>query len=380
MIEINNQGEALRHSQDMYQKMIDEVQDYAILLLDRNGFIQNWNSGAHRIKGYTAEEIIGKNFRIFYTPEDIERKLPEQLLNEAAEAGRATHEGWRVRKDKSIFWGSIVITSLHDADGTIFGFTKVTRDLTERKAAEEQLRKYADRLEEKNKELEQFAYIASHDLREPLRKIVAFGDMARNNFKSDTARAEEYVQKMQGAAQRMTSLIDDLLSLSRISNESIPFQKTDLNSILEDVKEDLESVIEAKNVKLFAEPLPTCEALPSQMHQLFQNLLSNAIKFNDKKTPEVHITCETLGMNKGSASVKYKISVKDNGIGFSSEYKERIFEIFHRIYGRAEYAGAGIGLAICKKIVEVHRGSIYADAVEGEGATFTIILPSRRPE
>jgi PAS domain S-box-containing protein len=378
MIELNNHGEPLRQTQDIYQKMIDEVQDYAILLIDRNGIIQNWNRGAQRIKGYTVDEIVGKSFKIFYTPEDVKNSLPDQLLREATQAGRASHEGWRVRKDKSIFWGSIVITALHDENGNIFGFTKVTRDLTERKSAEEQLRQYAEQLEEKNKELEQFAYVASHDLREPLRKIIAFGDMARHNFKTDDVRAEEYIQKMQGASKRMMSLIDDLLSLTRISNEKLPFEKTDLNKVIADVKEDLESIIEGKNVVLSVDTLPVCDALPAQMHQLFQNLISNSIKFNDKKVPKVHISCEAINEKNSNAPEGYRISVIDNGIGFSDEYKERIFEIFHRIHGRAEYAGAGIGLAICKKILDVHHGSISADAVEGKGATFTVILPAQQ--
>lgn len=379
MPQINDPREVLLQSQDIYQKMIDEIHDYAILLLDRNGFIQNWNQGACEIKGYTAEEIIGKNFRIFYTQPDIDRCLPEKLLMEASETGRASHEGWRVRKDKTLFWGSIVITCLHDADGNIIGFSKVTRDLTEKKSAEEKLKQYAQQLENKNKELEQFAYIASHDLREPLRKIVAFGDIARNSFKNGDERTENYLQKMQDASLRMMTLIDDLLEFSRIKNEDIPFTLTDLNYIIEQVKDDLENSIKNKDVKLSIDNLPICMVRPLQMRQLFQNLLSNAIKFNDKKPPEIHITCEKIATKKSKSPVNYKISVSDNGIGFSGEYKDRIFEIFHRIHGRAEYEGTGIGLATCKNIVEAHNGSITADGIEGKGATFTILLPVQQP-
>jgi PAS domain S-box-containing protein len=363
----------------MYQKMIDEVQDYAILLLDTKGNIQNWNQGARRIKGYTAEEIIGKNFSIFYPPEDIGRRLPDKLIKEATDKGRAVHEGWRVRKDRSVFWGSIVITSLHDEDGNIIGYTKVTRDLTERKVAEDQLKLYNEQLKDKNKELEQFAYIASHDLKEPLRKIVAFGDIVLNNFKTGGERTEEYIKKMQAASHRMMTLINDLLAFSKISNENVLFEQTDLNKVIEQVKDDIEDLIKSRNVKVYIEPLPICKAVPSQMQQLFQNLLSNAIKFNDKKEPEIHITCEEILDTISKKPVRFKISISDNGIGFSSEYKHRIFEIFHRIHGRAEYSGSGIGLAICKKIIEAHHGSISANSVEGEGSVFIIELPAEQP-
>jgi PAS domain S-box-containing protein len=364
----------------MYQKMIQEVQDYAILLLDKEGFIQNWNQGAEKIKGYTAEEIIGKNFRLFYAPEDINRGLPEQLISEAVRNGRAFHEGFRVRKDKTMFWGSVVITSLHNPDGSVIGFSKVTRDLTEKKLTEDRLRQYAEQLEDKNRELEQFAYIASHDLKEPLRKIIAFGDMVMNNFKTGGERTEEYIRRMQEASLRMMSLINDLLAFSKISNEKIEFLETDLSKIVEQVKDDIQNLIETKNVQLLVDPLPTCLAIPSQMHQLFQNLLSNAIKFNDKQIPEIHITCEKIDIKDANHSRDYKISVKDNGIGFDDSYKERIFDIFQRIHGRAQYGGTGIGLAICKKIMEAHKGSITADAIEGEGAVFTIILPDQQPD
>src|SRR6185312_15052517 len=139
--------------------------------LDRDGIVQNWNKGAERIKGYTEEEIVGKNFRIFYLPEDGEKKLPEQLMEQAVREGKALHEGWRLRKDGMRFWGSIVITTLYDEQGQIMGFSKVTRDLTDIKAATDQIKEYARELEFQNKELQQFAYAAAHDLKEPLRKV-----------------------------------------------------------------------------------------------------------------------------------------------------------------------------------------------------------------
>ena len=162
--ELEQRNETLRKSEERYHKMIAEIEDYAIILLDTNGNIQNWNTGAEKIKGYKAEEIIGKNFRIFYLPQDRDNKLPEKLLERVIREGKSAYEGWRVRKDGSTFWGSIVVTALHDDNGEVIGLSKVTRDLTEKKKAEDKMREYLAELENRNSELEQFAYIASHDL------------------------------------------------------------------------------------------------------------------------------------------------------------------------------------------------------------------------
>src|SRR5690606_39065495 len=189
---VHARTETLKKSEERYHKMIDEVQDYAILLLDCDGFIQNWNKGAEKIKGYSEKEIIGKNFRIFYLEEDRKNNLPETLINQAFETGRAQHEGWRLRKDGSKFWGSIVITALHDDEDNIIGFSKVTRDLTERKLAEDQAKSYAMDIEFRNKQLEEYAYIASHDLQEPLRKIQVFSELLERNI-DDADAAKRYL-------------------------------------------------------------------------------------------------------------------------------------------------------------------------------------------
>jgi len=184
----------LRMSEERYHRMIAEVQDYAIILLDENGNIQNWNVGAEKIKGYKSEEIIGKHFSIFYPKKDQENNLPRKLLQVAREKGKAVHEGWRIRKDGSYFWGTIVITALHGEDNNVIGFSKVTRDLTEKKMAEEQLLAYTHELEIQNRELEQFAYVASHDLQEPLRKIQTFTELIQMNYDD-----EEFVKRCPGS-------------------------------------------------------------------------------------------------------------------------------------------------------------------------------------
>src|SRR5215204_1521255 len=170
-MDLMKKNEELKQGEERYHKMVEEVEDYAIIFLDKDGIIQNWNKGAEKIKGYTEKEIIGKSFSEFYLPSDREHGLPNRLLAKARESGKAIHEGWRLRKDGSQFWGSIVLTALHDSENNILGFSKVTRDLTERKLAEDKAREYSVELQFQNRELEQFAYAASHDLKEPLRKI-----------------------------------------------------------------------------------------------------------------------------------------------------------------------------------------------------------------
>ncbi len=189
----------LRASEERYHRMIAEVQDYAIILLNENGNIENWNVGAQNIKGYSSAEAIGKSFEMFYTAEDRKDGLPQRLLNLAREQGKALQEGWRVRKDGTRFWGTIVITALHDTEGKIIGFSKVTRDLTQQKIADDKLIAYNAQLEIQNSELEQFAYVASHDLQEPLRKIQTFAEIIRENY-DDKELVNKYFEKLKKAS------------------------------------------------------------------------------------------------------------------------------------------------------------------------------------
>lgn len=378
-------NEDLKKSEERYSKMAEEVQDYAILLLSTEGYVLNWNKGAERIKGYHESEIIGRHFRIFYQPEDRESRLPETLLREATETGRAMHEGWRVRKDNTAFWASIVITALHDAENNIIGFTKVTRDLTERKMAEERLQQYNRELEAQNRELEQFAYIASHDLQEPLRKIQTFTEILENNI-TDEVTARKYLEKITSSAQRMSQLVRSILEYSRLSVSEIVLERVDLNTVLDNVKNDLELPISERGVQVIAEKLPAVKGIPIQLHQLFLNLLGNAIKFSDKD-PAIRITARNLPAKENSRhpglrpGMKYtEIIVEDNGIGFEQKYASRIFTIFQRLHGQKAYPGTGIGLALCKKIVDNHNGHIHVESEPGKGSRFFIYLLANRGE
>jgi PAS domain S-box-containing protein len=382
---LKDTAEALRRvnkelvkSEERYQKMIAEVQDYAIILLDEGGKILNWNAGAEKIKGYKADEIIGLNFRLFYLPQDQANKLPEKLIETAIRENRALHEGWRVRKDGTMFWGSIVITALHDDNGDVIGFSKVTRDLTERKQTEEQLQEYLRTLEMQNEELAQFAYAASHDLQEPLRKIRTFSDIIQRNM-DDSAAAIRYLEKLDKSAQRMSELIASILNYSRLSEES--HEPVDLNDIIRQVKTDLELAIVETSADIQVDELPIVTGNTMQLVQLFSNLINNAIKFCRAK-PAITIACTVVhqnDINSGTLTLMaesyYAISVIDNGIGFDQQYSEQIFSVFQRLHSKQDYTGTGIGLAICKRIMEYHNGFILAKGEEGIGSTFTVYFP-----
>jgi PAS domain S-box-containing protein len=378
--QLQKKNEQLALSEERYHKMIEEVQDYAIILLDKNGFIQNWNVGAEKIKGYPAQEIIGKNFQVFYREEDRQRELPQRLLSEASKTGRAIHEGWRVRKDGSKFWGSIVITALHDEHNNIIGYSKVTRDLTEKKLAEDKLKEYVLELQQRNEELDQFAFAASHDLQEPLRKVQTFADLIEKNPDNATA-VSRYIAKIISSAERMLSLVRSVLEYSRLSKTAATKVDTDLEEILSDVVTDFEVQIGEKHAVMNIEPLPTISAIPQQLTQLFSNLLSNALKFSTG-VPVINISAKRLYSEEISwcrEYVKpgeyYEVMFRDNGIGFEPQYGEQIFSLFQRLHGKHEFQGTGIGLSLCKKIMDNHEGCIHAQGQPGVGATFYMYFP-----
>jgi PAS domain S-box-containing protein len=384
--ELQQVNEKLKQSEERYHKMIDEVQEYAIVLLSVTGEVLNWNAGAALIKGYSPGEILGKNFRLFYSKEDRDAGLPEQLLETARQNGRVTHEGWRVRRDGSRFWGSVVITALHNGEGQIIGFSKVTRDLTERKRTEEALRDNAAQLDLKNKTLERlnselssFSYIASHDLKEPLRKILTFAAKIRTSGIS--AETSTYIDKIMQSGMRMQNLIHDLLAYSEITNDESSFQRVDLNDTLKAVKNDLEVVIQEKNAVIKSKKLPIVNGIPHQLSQMFFNLLSNSIKFSKAEVPpEISIDCRVIkgpdiSETNPNDNRYYHLEIKDNGIGFEEEFSRKIFEAFQRLHAKSEFSGTGIGLAIVKKVVENHNGVIDATSAPGIGSTFNVYLP-----
>jgi PAS domain S-box-containing protein len=388
--ELKRLNEALKKSEERYHQMVEEVQDYAIFYLNEQGIVENWNKGAEKIKGYSAHEIVGKSFSNFYPEPDKQNRLPDTLLEQARLTGRVAHEGWRVRKNGELFWANVVITALHNEQNEVIGFSKVTHDLTEKKLAEDRIKANAQELEEKNRELERmntelqsFAYVSSHDLQEPLRKIKTFsGRLLDKERDSLSDNGKDFLNRINNAVGRMQTLIDDILAYSRTNTGERIFETVDISTLINEVKEDFREIIAEKNAVIDVKSTCRLSVIPFQFKQLLANLISNSLKFSKPDvTPHIEIKSQTIKggsirevpMNPGQ---KYcQITIADNGIGFDEEYRERIFEIFQRLHGKSEYSGTGIGLAIVKKIVENHHGFITATSIPNRGATFDIYLP-----
>jgi PAS domain S-box-containing protein len=393
--ELHQLNESLIKSDARYHQMVEEVEDYAILYLNNKGVIENWNKGAEKIKGYKAEEIIGKNFSTFYTEHDRKNNLPQHLLKRAADTGRAVQEGWRVRKDGTNFWASVVITAVHNEKNEVVGYSKVTHDLTDKKRSEDQLKANSaqlelknEELEKMNKELQSFAYISSHDLQEPLRKIQTFStQIVEKEFKNLSPEGRDRFLRMQKAAKRMQILIEDLLAYSRTSTAERKFERTDLKKIIDDVTEDLKEEIERTNAIVEVSDMCEANVIPFQFRQLVQNLLSNSLKFSKRNVaPMITIDDEiakgeTFDNEKLDPKTVYcHIRFSDNGIGFEPQYKDKIFEVFQRLHGKDQYDGTGVGLAIVKKIVENHNGVISVVSQPNKGASFDIYIPTEEEE
>jgi PAS domain S-box-containing protein len=304
-----------------------------------------------------------------YRREDAERAIAERPTTADKRERAVLHQ--RLNDGR-------VIAVMHQpmADG---GSVATYEDVTQAVRAEEALRGYARKLERSNRELQDFASIASHDLQEPLRKIEAFGDRLKARCADDLSEAGRiYIDRMQEAARRMRSLINDLLTYSRVTTKARPFVPVDLDRIATEVMSDLQVTIEQADARIELGDLPVVDADPTQMRQLLQNLLSNALKFRRPGVPPVvriaGRVCET-DRGAGAASTLCEVTVVDNGIGFKPDYARRIFGIFQRLHGRGDYPGTGIGLATCRKILERHGGTIAASSQPGEGATFVFTLP-----
>jgi PAS domain S-box-containing protein len=279
--------------------------------------------------------------------------------------------------------------AIYDEQRHKLGAVVALHDITARQRAEEELRLSAEQLERSNRELQDFASVASHDLQEPLRKIQAFGDRLKVRCAAQLdVEGRDYLERMQNAAGRMQRLIDDLLTFARVTTQAHPFEPTDLAQVTREVLSDLEARIEQLGAVVEVGPLPTLEADPMQMRQLLQNLIGNAMKFHRPEVPpHVRVTArmrenpeaaQSPGQTLVPVATECEIHVQDNGIGFDEKYLDRIFTVFQRLHSRSSYTGTGVGLAICRKIAERHGGSVTAHSTPGQGAEFVVILPLRQ--
>ncbi|WP_454780212.1 ATP-binding protein [Legionella sp. WA2022007384] len=355
---------------------MNSSKDYGFLILNPAGEVTSWNLGAERITGYTEKEVLGKHFTLLF-PKDKLIEDQEQELKEAAEKGLSEKNELCVRKNGQPFWANIIVRPMYDSLQNLVGFGKIIRDVTDKKIIEdeldknisekikvnEQLQKTLDELQRSNKDLEQFAYIASHDLQEPLRVISNYTKLLEKRYKDKLDDdATDFINYIVDGSKRMQQLITDLLAYSRVRTQTKPTQQVDPNLLLDDISASLKEAISEKKVIIQYDKLPMVWADQGQLRQLFQNLICNSIKFC-KENPVIKIT----GKKKGELVT---FCVADNGIGIAPEYQERIFEIFKRLHTRDQYPGTGIGLAVCKKIVEQQGGTIWVESELGKGSKF----------
>ena len=502
--------QALTESEEHYRTLVESVKDYAIFMLDAEGHVATWNNGVEFIIGYRAEEILGRAFSCLHPPGEVDQRLPERMLQAAAERGRAEQEGWCVRRDGSRFLASTVITALHQADGQLRGFTVILRDETERRRAAEELRLSAARhsaivesaldailsinhegvvrewnpaavrlfqysredavgrkidvliaapallelyshglaqylitgagsligrpvemmarradgtefaielgisripgstpalysavirditshkaaveeigrlnaeleqrvrtrtaeLETANNELESFSYSVSHDLRAPLRHITGFVSMlqAQSGARLD-AEGRELLQSIANAADRMTKLIESLLTLSRTGRADLHRQRVPLDPLARSVQAELRGETRDRRIDWQIERLPEVEGDPDLLRQVLVNLMSNAVKYT-RPRPVARIE---IGSRQAPGEVI--LHVRDNGVGFDPRYLDKLFGVFQRLHRATEFEGSGIGLATVRLIVQRHGGRVWAEGEPGKGATFHLALP-----
>lgn len=423
----------LRTSEARLRAITDSAHD-AMISFTARGEITFWNPGAVNIFGVESKIALEMSIQDFIglppataTPAQSEATPIERAVDSGQWSTQSPQEVTAHRYDGTAFPAEMSLGSW-STNGSTF-YTAILRDITKRRRAEAELQEFARQLETSNRELQDFAYIASHDLQEPLRKINAFSDRLRSKYGAtldDTAL--DYLSRMQNAAQRMQVLINDLLTLSRITTKGRPFDRTDLNAVAHAVLEDLETTIQQSEGQVIVAELPQVEADPLQMRQLFQNLISNALKFRRSDAPPIvriysdvqesegqppHIPETRAQMNAAAetatettaetadetadktknntegqqstgpshspnAGKMHRICFSDNGIGFDEKYLDRIFQPFQRLHGRNEYVGTGMGLAICRKIAERHSGTISAQSTADAGTTFVVTLPEKQ--
>jgi PAS domain S-box-containing protein len=354
----------LQKLQRRYEQILNSAGE-GICGLDLDGRTTFVNPAVSRITGFPIRDLIGRS--------------EKEIFGQNAVNGENKISGERIfyRKDGTPVPLEFVKTPIHENEREV-GAVLVFKDITERKRVEEAIAQKAAELTRSNAELEQFAFVASHDLQEPLRKIQAFGDRLKGKFGGAVApEAQEYLERMQNASARMRTLINDLLAFSRVIRRTEPFVSVDLAAVTKGVLGDLEVRIEKSGAKIHVGELPVIEADPMQMHQLLLNLLSNALKFQPPGgIPVITVRSRTFSALSGEQFCE--IAVGDNGIGFEEKYLEKMFAVFQRLHGRSEYEGTGVGLAVCRRITDRHHGTITAKSRLGKGATFVVTLPLRQ--
>ncbi len=353
---------------DLYRIQVRELRGYAMFTMDAQGIILTWNGGVECLLGYAEKEWVGQHASIIFVPEEACREVCEAEMRKSEEDGFATDIRWHRRQDGSQLFANGFMNAVRDGAGTLIGFTKILSDETARKQLQ-------DSLTESNAALEQFAYVASHDLQEPLRTMGVYAQLLAKKYKGKLdSDADLFIDNIVTGSNRMSTLVKDLLTYARTATEIGRPSSIALDEDLEAALSQLEQAIEESGATVTHDPLPTMQLDRGQMVRLFQNLVGNALKYrHPDQPPRVHVGAEQSGE-------EWVISVQDNGIGFDPKYAANIFAPFKRLHTALEYPGTGVGLAICRRIVEAHGGRIWAESVPGEGATFRFTLPAEGQE
>ena len=357
-----------------FESLFDSSQ-VGMMVLRGGRFFSKGNQRLADILGYeTPEEMEGFSMQSLHLDEERFREFGETYYDKLSQ-GEILHVEYQLRrKDGAPVWCSMSGKALDAGEPVDLdkGVLWIVDDIGERKHAEHVLKATLDQLERYNDELAQFAYVASHDLQEPLRAIVGFLQLLETRYNGQLdAKGRHYIERSVKAGHRMQRLISDLLALSRVNTRDKGFETTDFNEIMDKVVARLQSRIKQKNAGIVRARMPSAMADASQMETLFFNLVSNALKYNESQAPQVEI-----GWSESDS--QYRFHVKDNGIGISPKFYDRIFIVFQRLHGRREYSGTGVGLTLCKKIVERHGGRIWVESEAGTGSTFFFTLPSQR--
>ena len=362
----------------LYQLLIETVRDYAIFVLDPTGHIATWNMGAERLKGYTANEIIGSHFSRFYPPEDIEARKPWWELEVATREGRVEDEGWRIKKDGSRFWANVVITALRDESGTLVGFAKVTRDLTERRRSELKAIEDARHLAESqaaNRAKSEFLAAMSHELRTPLNAIGGFAELlSMESHGPITDQQKEDLIRITSSQRHLLGIINDILNFSRIEAGRIEYHivRINLRETIDAVVQMVHPLAAAKRIELVVEECPPDIAATGDIaktEQILINLLSNAVAFTEDGGA-IRVGC---GFAEGGVWIR----VKDTGIGIPADKQETIFEPFVQV-GRTlttSHRGTGLGLSISRDLARGMSGDLTVESKVGLGSAFTLWLP-----
>lgn len=397
---------ATSKSSDLYRLLVEQVRDYAIFALDTNGYVQTWNAGAARLKGYAADEIIGKHFSVFYPQERIAERFPEFELREADRVGHFEDEGWRIRKDGSRFWANVVITALRDETGALTGFAKVTRDLTERRAAQErrladerrvmqeealrataelrardlttlatQLKEQTERAETANKAKGEFLAAMSHELRTPLNAIGGYAQLLELGVSGPlTEQQREQIGRIRRSQAHLLGVINDILNFSRIEAGQVSYsiEPIELRDIVEAVTPMIAPQAQAKGLRIVVDldaETPSARGDRSKVEQVLLNLLSNAVKFTEPGG--------TIMIHSDADDRYVSLVVNDTGIGIPNGQIESVFAPFVQV-GRTlsnPTEGTGLGLAISRDLARAMGGDLVATSEEGAGSVFTFSLP-----